>query len=130
MKISSRLSQIVRQCFLKNSPRRRMQQPGNRCVSASMVERMEERRLLSATNDLASLSDEFDADSTGDWQRVNEIENWNADQLQTYDINQTQPGRMVMAPHSVVWYQNWRGERSTSPIIMHIDALLQQMSPK
>ncbi|MEZ6129749.1 MAG: Calx-beta domain-containing protein [Planctomycetaceae bacterium] len=66
--------------------------------------------LLSAVNDLASLSDEFtNATSTSLWQRVNEVENWNADQLQIYDINQTQPGRMVMAPHTVVWYQNWRG---------------------
>ena len=78
--------------------------------AAQFVEAMEHRQLLSATNDLASLSDEFDnAASTAEWQRVNEVENWNADQLQTYDINQTQSGRMVMAPHTVVWYENWRG---------------------
>lgn len=77
--------------------------------TAAQVEAVESRQLLSAVNDLAALSDEFDADTTDDWLRINEFENWNADQLQTYDINQTQPGRMVMAPHSVVWYQDYRG---------------------
>ncbi|MCA9037367.1 MAG: hypothetical protein KDA91_19660, partial [Planctomycetaceae bacterium] len=74
------------------------------------TEQAEQRLLLSAANDLASLSDEFtDAGTTTHWQRINEVENWNADQLQIFDINQTQAGRMVMAPHTVVWYQNWRG---------------------
>ncbi len=79
-------------------------------TTAGVVESVEQRMMLSAVNDLATLSDEFtDAASTSQWQRVNEVENWNADQLQIYDIHQTQPGRMVMAPYTVVWYQDWRG---------------------
>lgn len=92
----------------RNSQRRRKATARN--LTSANIECFEQKMLLSGTNDLASLSDEFDdGTSTADWQRVNEAENWNADQLQTYDINQTQTGRMVMAPHSVVWYQNWRG---------------------
>ena len=79
-------------------------------ATVGFVESVEQRMMLSAVNDLAALSDEFtDAASTSQWQRVNEVENWNADQLQVYDIHQTQPGRMVMAPYTVVWYQDWRG---------------------
>ncbi|WP_166826580.1 hypothetical protein [Thalassoroseus pseudoceratinae] len=61
-------------------------------------------------SDISGLSDEFDDPaSIADWQRVNETEGWNADQLQAWDVDQTQPGRMVMQPHTVVWYENWRG---------------------
>ena len=109
MNIPTILSQLFRRSSLRKSRRRHQRFSSSSGHPASVVECVEDRRLLSATNDLAGLSDEFDADTTDEWQRVNEVENWNADQLQTYDINQTQSGRMVMAPHSVVWYQNWRG---------------------
>ncbi len=109
MNIPALLSQLTRRSSSQKSRRRHQRRSSLSDAPSSAVECVEDRRLLSATNDLAALSDEFDADTTSDWQRVNEVENWNADQLQTYDINQTQSGRMVMAPHSVVWYQNWRG---------------------
>lgn len=89
---------------------RRRQQPLN--SAAVTLEKLETRQLLAATP-IAGLSDEFDnAESTSDWQRVNEVEGWNADQLNVYDIDSTQAGRMVQQPHSAVWYQNWRGPMS------------------
>lgn len=73
------------------------------------TETLEVRQLLAATP-IAGLSDEFDSVATTDrWQRLNEIEGWNADQLNLYDIDTTQSGRMVQQPHTTVWYQNWRG---------------------
>ena len=78
------------------------------------VETLQTRQLLAAdagmTDDLAPLSDEFDTSSSiAAWQRVHEVEGWNADQLQIWNVDQTQTGRMVMQPHTVVWYENWRG---------------------
>ena len=73
------------------------------------METLETRQLLAATP-IAGLSDEFDdAATTAQWQRVNEVEGWNADQLNVYDINATQPDRMVQEPHTTSWYQNYRG---------------------
>ena len=72
---------------------------------ASAGEVLEARQMLSGNPvaDISGLSDEFDdAASMADWQRVNETEGWNADQLQVWDVDQTQPGRMVMQPHTVV----------------------------
>ena len=90
--------------------RRRQQQPLN--SAAVTLEKLETRQLLAATP-IAGLSDEFDnAESTSDCQRVNEVEGWNADQLNVYDIDSTQAGRMVQQPNSAVWYQNWRGPMS------------------
>lgn len=61
-------------------------------------------------NDLAPLSDEFsNAAALADWSRVNEVEGWNADQLELLDINATVPGSMVQMPYTCSWYQNWRG---------------------
>lgn len=95
---------------LRSAGRRHRRRSSSRTPTSIAVETVESRQLLSGTNDLGHLSDEFDdAASQASWQRVNEVENWNADQLHTYDIDQTQAGRMVMAPHTVVWYENWRG---------------------
>ena len=74
-----------------------------------LTETLEVRQLLAATP-IAGLSDEFDDSATTDqWQRVNKVEGWNADQLNVYDIDATQPGRMVQQPNTAVWYQNYRG---------------------
>ncbi|MEZ6047270.1 MAG: hypothetical protein R3C11_17150 [Planctomycetaceae bacterium] len=80
-------------------------------VSVWGLELLEPRTLLSGvTDDLTPLNDEFDDTSTlTNWQRVNEVEHWDADQLQVWDIDQTQEGRMVLQPNTVVWYQNYRG---------------------
>lgn len=59
---------------------------------------------------LLPISDEFDiAGAISNWNRINETEGWNADQLQIWDINESQPGRMVMKPYAVTWYQDYRG---------------------
>jgi len=64
-------------------------------------------------NDLALLSDEFDnALSLSQWLRIHETEQWDADQLETYDIDATQPGRLVMMPYTVTWFSNYRGPLS------------------
>jgi len=68
-------------------------------------------------NDLLPLSDEFSNPATlANWLRVHEVEQWNADQLETYDINATQPGRLAMMPYTVTWFQDWRGPLSFKEI--------------
>ncbi len=98
------------QRYLTNrpQPRRRILQSFHPIAG----EVLETRQMLSGNPvaDITELSDEFDdSSSISDWQRVNETEGWNADQLQQWDVDQSQPGRMVMQPHTVVWYENWRG---------------------
>lgn len=76
------------------------------------AEVLEDRRMLAGAvaDDLTGLNDEFDdATTINNWQRLYQTEGWGADQLQAWDIDQTQAGRMTMQPHTVVWYQNWRG---------------------
>jgi len=61
-------------------------------------------------NPLSVLNDEFENSATlSDWSRVNEVEGWNADQLAIWDIDATQPGRMVQQPHTTVWFEDYRG---------------------
>lgn len=75
----------------------------------TLPERLESRCLLAA-DPLAVLNDEFENSATlSDWNRINQVEGWNADQLAVWDIDNTQDGRMVLAPHTVVWYNSWRG---------------------
>ena len=79
---------------------------------ALRAEPLETRRLLAVdiVDDLTPLSDEFDdATTLADWTRIHETEGWNADQLQVWDIDGTQAGRMAMLPHTTVWYQDYRG---------------------
>lgn len=62
-------------------------------------------------DDLAPLSDEFeDAATLALWQRIYQVEGWNANQLEVFDINTTRPGRMVMIPYTSTWFQDYRGE--------------------
>ncbi len=59
---------------------------------------------------LAAMSDDFeDAATLSDWQRINVVEGWNADQLEGFDIDTTRSGWMTMMPYSSSWYENWRG---------------------
>lgn len=104
--VLNRTRQVLTSLSGRRTAGRRRTKIDSLCNGVEFVER---RQLLSATGSLDSLSDEFDGNTVASWQRIHEAENWNADQLQTYDINQTQPGRMVMAPYSVVWYQDYRG---------------------
>src|SRR6185436_2650295 len=63
-----------------------------------------------AQNDLGALNDEFeDAATLADWTQRYVVEQWPADQLELWDIDATQPGRMVMMPFTVTWYQNYEG---------------------
>lgn len=90
----------------KNSRQRRNRRA---CRRLAVPETLETRRLL-AVDPLGLLNDEFDtAGSVSEWSRVNQVEGWNADQLATWDVNTTQASRMVLEPHTVVWYQDWRG---------------------
>jgi len=98
--------------FATAAKTKRHRKPRRRNQRELRAESLETRQLLAGDvgDDIAMLSDEFvDSASISAWQRVNEVENWNADQLQTWNIDQTEPGRMVMAPQTVVWYQSWRG---------------------
>lgn len=89
------------------SPRRRSRRNPALTPTPVALESLENRQLLSAVN---ALSDEFDdASSLSDWQRINETEGWNADQLAQWDIDGTRAGQMTMMPHTASWYQNWRG---------------------
>ncbi|WP_197994660.1 putative Ig domain-containing protein [Gimesia panareensis] len=79
---------------------------------ANMLARTEilETRQLLAADDLTALSDDFESAATlSDWQRIYQTEGWSSDQLETWDINQSQPGRMVLTPYTTVWYQDYRG---------------------
>src|SRR5437667_1848528 len=64
-----------------------------------------------AADDLSFLSDEFgDSRTLVNFQRVYQVEGSGANQLQTFDINTSRPGSLVMIPFSSTWYQNFRGE--------------------
>ena len=93
----------------KHAKRRRKFRRNHRVLK---MESLESRLLLAGDldADISLLSDEFDdGASIAAWERVNEVESWNADQLHTWDVDQTQAGRMVMQPETAVWYQDWRG---------------------
>lgn len=64
----------------------------------------------SSANPLSQYSDEFDFNyTTNQWSRVNQTEGWNVEHLEIWNVNQTQPSRMVMQPYTSTWYANWRG---------------------
>ena len=64
----------------------------------------------SVGDDLSGLSDEFESPGTlANWQRVYQIEGWGFDQLEQWDINQSNAGRMTMMPHTSSWFEEWRG---------------------
>ncbi|MBS1701234.1 MAG: hypothetical protein JST12_06205 [Armatimonadetes bacterium] len=68
-------------------------------------------------SDLGSLSDEFDNPSTlSNWQRVEKVEGWNNNQLQTFDIGGTQNGWMTMMPYTSTWYRDYRGILVFKPV--------------
>jgi Bacterial Ig domain/Dockerin type I domain len=73
------------------------------------IEQLEQRRLL-AVDSIAQLNDEFeDSASVSEWSRIGEVEGWNADKLDVFDVNNTQAGRMVLSPNTGGWYENYRG---------------------
>jgi len=59
---------------------------------------------------LASLSDEFDTPaSLSNWTRLNDVEGWNADQLELWDADTSTTGHMRMMPYSSAWFMDLRG---------------------
>lgn len=70
-----------------------------------------------AWDDLTSMSDEFDrAESISEWMRIHAVEGWGNDDLEVFDINTTQAGRMVMMPYTSSWFEEWRGELTYKPV--------------
>lgn len=68
-------------------------------------------------DDLAALSDEFNDPATKSrWQTVNQVEKWNADQLRVFDIARQVPGKLLLIPHTSVWYQDYRGVLLFKPV--------------
>jgi YVTN family beta-propeller protein len=61
-------------------------------------------------DDIAALSDEFENPATlTNWLRNNTVEGWNADKLQTWDIDTTAPGRMRLMPFASSWFRDFTG---------------------
>ena len=70
-----------------------------------------------AQNDIAALSDEFDNEQTAtQWQRVEQVEGWNANQLELFDINKVYKGYCAMMPFTSSWYKDWRGVLLFKPV--------------
>jgi len=66
--------------------------------------------MLLSADDIAHLSDEFnDASTQANWLRLNDVEGWNADQLELWDVNTTRPGHLRLMPYSSSWFDNMRG---------------------
>lgn len=102
------ITSICQNLFQKTS---RSVRRSRKAASYSIVrtENLEERQLLAA-DDLTDLSDDFeDAATIANWERIYETEGWDADQLETWNIDDTQEGKMVLAPHTTVWFDNYRG---------------------
>lgn len=58
----------------------------------------------------SGLGDEFDDPaSISQWTRRTVAEQWNADQLKTWDIGISSPGAMTMVPYASVWYEDYAG---------------------
>lgn len=63
---------------------------------------------------LAGLSDEFDdAKTLGDWQRVEKVEGWGNDQIESLGI---QKGWLTVVPRTSTWYRDYRGILLFKPV--------------
>lgn len=70
-----------------------------------------------AQEDIAALSDEFDNEATAaQWRRVEQVEGWNNNQLELFDINKIYKGQCAMMPYTSSWYQDWRGVLLFKPV--------------
>ncbi len=62
------------------------------------------------TAQIQLLNDEFDDASTlSNWLNIDDVEGWNADHLEDYNINTSQTGKLMMLPYTSSWYQDYRG---------------------
>ena len=63
-----------------------------------------------AVDELETLSDEFrDSSSLKNWKQVFETEGWGNNQLQRFEVNKSDTGKLVMVPHTSSWYRDYRG---------------------
>lgn len=84
--------------------------PATHLIGCNAEASVESQAPTGAKGDIASLSDEFDDPATlGKWQRADQVEGWNASQLQQFDIGGRQKGWMTMIPCTSTWYQDYRG---------------------
>lgn len=64
---------------------------------------------ISVTAQLSNLNDEFDGVcSIQNWQDLDVTEGWNASQIESMDISQSQAGHFSLMPYTVGWYQDRR----------------------
>lgn len=60
---------------------------------------------------LTALGDEFRSPAAlAEWLRIEQVEGWNADQLQLFAVDASGSGHLVMRPWTSTWYQDYRGE--------------------
>jgi len=70
-----------------------------------------------AQDELAKLSDEFDdPKSAALWQRVDQVEQWNANQLELFDVNSIYKGHCALMPYTSTWYRDYRGALLFKPV--------------
>lgn len=62
--------------------------------------------LVLGADDLTEQSDEFDANSLGEWSRAFEEDGWATDLLETLEIAD---GALVAEPHVSSWFEDYRG---------------------
>ncbi|MFH1300889.1 MAG: putative Ig domain-containing protein [Planctomycetota bacterium] len=104
-----RFCRNLRSLFEKAPAHSRRRRNISPVYSIVQTENLEDRQLLAA-DDLTDLGDDFENAATlANWQRIYQTEGWGADQLETWNINETQAGRMVFAPHTAVWFDDYRG---------------------
>ncbi len=59
---------------------------------------------------LSYLDDEFEnASSLSQWNRIEAVEGWNTNQLETLDIDTSEPGNLYIKPFTCTWYADYRG---------------------
>lgn len=91
---------------------RKSRRPSRKHRKTLRCETLEPRLMFNADlGDLSVLNDEFnDASTIADWQLLTEVEGWDAQPFETYDIDQTNPGSLTIAPHTSTWYQDYQGD--------------------
>lgn len=101
--------EVRRLSGVRHSCSKRRRQAG--CLSHLSTESLEVRQVMAATP-IAGLSDEFnDAATLASWNEIAQVEGWGPKgmQLNELSINASQPGRMVIQPHTGGWYEDYRG---------------------
>ncbi len=56
------------------------------------------------------LNDEFNNSNTlANWQNINQVEGWGAEQLENLSINIDAPGKLFLEPYTSAWFEDYRG---------------------